>query len=791
MNSSLLPLFFGRYEADNSQASIQQHAGFIEQHQGKKLVLYLNEALNPDTWAQLLDSCKHYQVHLELSVAPGVALPEVFLNKNRPALKPQKTRPWSNQSLPATAYIQSSDRETTLALMQGDVMIEVSEVEPADLFLKIDGHFDKEQLSFHFSEEQGALPRALKAGKRVILKGRPSADLRNFLTDFLLKRQQGMFPEGQLLMLDTEANPFHFISHFRHEVTLEDKKGLLPPDRFSDAMIGKEALTTLMAIARHPKIQADASDNSNAWEGLRHLPPAPEAPAIELSHAKAQAEAWNQARLRLVTQGLEHSPYIFLAGMTGVGKTSFIHDLWKKAHPVLHFGESQMQAWALDSSEGIKTLFIDEANLSGKQWSQFEGLFYDPPGILIGNTFYALSKDHKVIFAGNPLAYGGERQLPALFARHGNSIVFNPIPWACLYETLLKALFDQAGLKSEILSLPVLEVNQFLTALSSDKVLLSPRELGMMALLTISYCQTHPKADPLEVVQYYAYTLAQRFVPESAQAAFKERFEKTRALDVPEPLPENFIINSSNRPLFNSINGLLDLRRLRQQGSIPAEGGLGGLVVEGEPGCGKTALVAKTLVANGIKKGNLHQEYADESVFYLMPVSMSLSEKESLLIKAFYAGAVVVIDEINSAPMMERLLNDLLMGKLPPGYQKQNPDRIPKPGFMVLATQNPPTLAGRSQPSAALDHRLLKMTLPHYSREEMTQLLLKEGLDKKTAGEMIDEYLIKRGQKDNPYSLCLRDLLKRAREEVLANKPGQEAKVQAIPSDLEAYRFSF
>ena len=54
-----------------------------------------------------------------------------------------------------------------------------------------------------------------------------------------------------------------------------------------------------------------------------------------------------------------------------------------------------------------------------------------------------------------------------------------------------------------------------------------------------------------------------------------------------------------------------------------------------------------------------------------MPVSMPLDEKEKLLLKAFHEGAVVVIDEINSSALMERLLNTLLMGKTPRGRDSQ------------------------------------------------------------------------------------------------------------------------
>ena len=38
-------------------------------------------------------------------------------------------------------------------------------------------------------------------------------------------------------------------------------------------------------------------------------------------------------------------------------------------------GEEAMLAWANDDRPGIKTLFIDEANISSRQWSELEGLY--------------------------------------------------------------------------------------------------------------------------------------------------------------------------------------------------------------------------------------------------------------------------------------------------------------------------------------------------------------------------------------------------------------------------------
>ena len=139
-------------------------------------------------------------------------------------------------------------------------------------------------------------------------------------------------------------------------------------------------------------------------------------------------------------------------------------------------------------------------------------------------------------------------------------------------------------------------------------------------------------------------------------------------------------------------------------------GGLGGIIIEGEPGIGKSELVTANLVAHGYKEG---------IDFYRIPVSMQAEEKEKLLLKAFDEGAIVIMDEINSAPMMERLMNDLLMNKKPNGEPPK------KPGFMIIGTQNPAPMGGRQTPSNAMKRRMITEYLPAYPDEELLQFAWK------------------------------------------------------------------
>ena len=210
----------------------------------------------------------------------------------------------------------------------------------------------------------------------------------------------------------------------------------------------------------------------------------------------------------------------------------------------------------------------------------------------------------------------------------------------------------------------------------------------------------------------------------------------------PDAKPDRtFFFTESRQALSQQIDDLLGLRewRLGQAALNTAQkgGGLGGMIIEGAPGIGKSELVIAALRARGYQEEHNFQEPTEkEQPFYRMPVSMPLSEKEALLIKAFHEGAVVMIDEINSSPMMERLLNDLLMGKNPKG---QAGDTV-KPGFMIIATQNPVTMAGRRAPSTAILRRCITHQLPEYKPEEIQHTLVSKGISLEEAQAMTESY---------------------------------------------------
>jgi len=190
------------------------------------------------------------------------------------------------------------------------------------------------------------------------------------------------------------------------------------------------------------------------------------------------------------------------------------------------------------------------------------------------------------------------------------------------------------------------------------------------------------------VTSHFVYTIAEGLVPEKFKRDFERQFKPEKGLAFDEQAIDGFSVTPTRQPIVNQLNALLDLRMSRKEATnndVQKYGGLGGIIIEGSSGIGKSAMVIKLLISQGyIEQHDLIKPASTEQIFYRIPVSMALDEKETLLLKAFDEGAIVIIDEINSSVTMERLLNSLLMGKKPDGSPPH------KPGFMVIGTQNPP-----------------------------------------------------------------------------------------------------
>jgi MoxR-like ATPase len=663
LNSQNLHVFLGGQIIQNGELIYQE--GLIKKDQ--TLSILLTETLSEGQWVKLLQACT---TPIQIQSLAGINIPD--------ALK-ARIKPYTPEL--SMTVVQTNDVEQYLDTNKPEgLIVDVSDFDTPELF-----GFTKALLqtdrTYRFESRYSWLIDKLERGEKVILKGHFSERIiQGIAQHILLKPKWG---EHLTLIGDVGSALKHLSSD---EPILFDT-----PRELSEAQAHSLTLLT------NPELRLSVKDQS--------------------------AEEFTHERKESIQKALESNPFVFITGLSGCGKTTSI-----KKHFNPYLEKQGIDDWLKSDSDPCY-LFFDEANLSHENWLMFEGLLQTPAFIIFEGQYRKVPPTHKVIFAGNPVTYGDERKIPKLFSRHPNVIVFDPIPPQALKEEILLPLFqntEQQDKAHEICKV-IIQLYDVILSYSTDKVLISPRELQSIAMLSIANAGAQ---DPELLAKHYAYTIGRQIVPAKHLKAFEQAFKVERTLPESDTTSE-FLITPSRSQTAQYLRDLLHLRTYRQTheshlSDAQKTVGLGGFILEGEPGIGKSELLIEVLHHEfGLCKGSL--EGHQDNVFYTLPPSISLDERKALLLKAFHEGAVVIVDEMNSGPMLESFLNALLMGATPDGEVAK------RPGFTVLATQNPSSRGGRREQSDALLRRMLKFNLENYSKAEIQSILLAKGIEKPLA----------------------------------------------------------
>ncbi|KTD03044.1 AAA domain (dynein-related subfamily) [Legionella geestiana] len=752
--------------------------GWVAEHKNGLLTLNISHPLEESQWARLLALCAENEVQLSLNLADESLLPAGLRQACEDAAPPL---PPEEPHL-HTRLIKSDDPDVTRLQPEwaNAHCVDISECDPSQLLDALDGVCDRKAGTMRFWETRGLLPQLLEQHETVILRGRFSPEHLEALMPFLLERVTKN-PDNRLILLpdNPEQVAFPDFNEERHTIPREAVWAHLQhPEHLPERARHTEPLSRLRVreqfLAQHPQ-----GDSDLAWEGLEFLETrlVMELPDFAKSHENAAA--FERARIDALWSHLRDAPMVFMAGLTGVGKSTLMETTIAEGGAcTLWHTAGNMQTWARDRQPGLKLLFIDEANTSAGDWSAFEGIFETPPHVRIDNVCIEITSEHKVVFAGNPASYGDTRKIASLFARHGNVLVVEPMPCDYLYENILKPLFAANGISredTEAACLEILRMYVFLCEHSKDRVLISPRELEMMALLSLS--NRSETISLTETTRHFARIIGKNLVTGKLRLAFEAAFPESGLQRLPtvHGMPE---AASSMQPSENTrtycftpsrdpaVRLLEDLLALREQRRILAQkghplprtllyGGLGGIVLEGPPGVGKSEMVKALLERFG------YARHSSDRGFYTLPASLNIEAKKRRLLKAFEEGAVVYIDEINACERLEDFLNDLLMGKNP--LTKKPPKH---PGFMLIGTQNPLSDGARQQASNALMRRLITVEMPEYPPDEMITLLVHEGLDPPRAKMLVSMAEVHNCAPYLPPSarITFRDLLKHAQK---------------------------
>lgn len=765
LNPTLVSHFFNQYQFNNGKLS--QAPGYIEAFAGQTLPVYLTRNLSQDTWSELLSLCHQHQVTLDIACAIDIQLPN-FLSDRIPLPALSSSGPLNSPIEYPCIYTQDTDFTLHQLPNKNEwVIIDISELKMADLVLAIHGKIEAD--AFVFTEKKQALTQLLEMGKKVILKGQFSNELKDELIAFIQNRQTDA--PGQLLIISNSPIPgiATFYEHtfdradFLNDVPEEIQRKIPKIEQLSFAQLQ----TRVEYLKKHPQGSAD-----EPYKGLEKIIPQIKLPPFNPETAEQDTRQFIKARQTLIRQHLEHQPYVFIAGLTGVGKSRFVETECSSEYTI-HIGENleNFKKWAQSPGESPQVLFIDEANLSTHQWSEFEGLFQENPGVVIDGEYHPLSKNHKVIFAGNPLNYGDDRQIAPLFARHGNAVIFEPLSPAFIYEKVIKDIFKDTDIDVPRIGNILLDYYQYVTECSQQEVLITPRQVQMIAILVKNFAAQHHQHTE-QMAHYYAQQIALPLVPENKRHAFRARFPEverieTEALSASSSTTDlstassQFCQTPSRLPVQHQIKDFLGLQK------AGINQGLNRLVLEGEAGVGKTEMMIDALVTEGYQKGNI-QRPGNANTFYHIPASMNQKQKKDILLKAFDEGAIVLIDEINSIATMEKLLNSILDNKHPDTLE-----RAKNPGFRLIGTQNPAYYAGRNIDSPALASRTINIQIPPYPTHEMIDILQAKGLPEEQAKPLVSafEYMRTQAILNRERQIpSFRDLIKKAEHLIKAQE---------------------
>ncbi len=779
LNPTEFNRFFNRYHHDDK--SLIQQEGFIEAHHGKDLNLNLTRALTEDEWAALLAKAQEHHVKLHCHCAPNVSLPSFFeIKEPLSLLEPIKQK--------AGSIICSSDIDVTVAQLTQDgdwQIMEISECNSQDLlyYLSAEVKQEGEKVWFEFNQSERALLVALAANRKVVLKGTVSPELADVLAPLLLKEPS--VNAAPLVIVTSNAHHLNYLTVEEKEVSPEEKRLFL--EREMNTVV-KLDLKLIHESASQLRARLQTVDDP--WRGLYGLSGNIKLAPFEAEESEEKSQAFLEHRRTLVNECLAKVPYVFLAGISGVGKSTFVEKELLKVGERLYYGKEAMGAWAQDRGPYRKILFLDEANINATDWSQFEDLFNNPPSMLIDGVYYPLDSSYKVVFAGNPLNYGGERRCASLFKNHGNVVIFDPMPQEFIYQAILKPIFLNTAFENHTLSISsqILKIYHFLCECSESELLISPRELEMIALLILANVNDLSPENVIERTNYYGRQIVRALVPDNKLHEFDALFPPAPPIASLVNLEKdsNFLLLPSRQGLWQQLQewtNLSDYRREHQAHLKASQlyGGLGGFIIEGEPGIGKSELVLQFLQQQGYQRIDLHSAAIPEKAYYYLPASMAADEKKELLIKAVEEGVKVLCDEINSIPLDEPLLNNILMGKKPDGQ------RAAKSGFMIIGTQNPQTMGGRYTLSKALERRFTKVVLPPYSTTELEALLIGRGVEAEIATPMVVAYEQKAAQAKQEQltpAPTVRDLLSLSDSSRLSNSSSSSPSEPVLSSSV-------
>jgi MoxR-like ATPase len=737
--------------------------GYIAESAGSTLQLLVTENLSSLQWANIIETADHHHVSLHFVTAPGIILPNEMFEYAKAEKNKTSERVRANQN----RIIESNDADFAAAQLSADAL--VLPINEKTTYADLTGTFkiDRTKEPFTFDYIEGALTTALLAGKHVILKGNLSAALAQQLETLFLPQPfiqtngQHLQPIAGRLTIISNKNPgLDFAVHDNLSFTEEEKWTALK--NTVDAKMVEQLKTVCTSFQEEAfswlelksmlKVMQE-KPGSNPLKSLLRAKP------NYLALKEKMDAAWlpfaakkikSKSREEKLERMLAKNWYVFVAGSSGIGKSTTInHFIRKMGYDVVKSSGSlndKLLEWLTPGTR--KALFLDEVNtLSSDELDVLEGLYENPPALLINGVLHPVPPENRLFFAGNFGHFKG-RQQSRFISRHGNIIEFKEFTDAFLKENIIhplsNSLFINEHERSEMMNI-FLAAYHHINEEYPDKHPLTARNLQMMVM---RYSQFREKMPERQARMMAVYDEASGVLNQSERRQLSRWLKSEYDIDVRELkkiLKQDAAANTGKfariKKRINPVRVLDNLFAIREKKitSANSHAGSNGILLEGNSGIGKSYLLLEYLREKGFEDGDVVTREAAKSPEkrYYHIRTREVDEVKAILRKAFHEGAVVIIDEVNTLAI-EGTLNAYLSGTTPEGEPAQHA------GFFFAGSGNPASFGKRHVLSDALLNRFQKVDLKDYGRNDLMciadMLQGGEASSVKTA-KMVDRFL--------------------------------------------------
>jgi DNA replication protein DnaC len=744
----------------NEHGNFDELPGMLKQRSNQLVTIIMTESLTNAQWSKLLNTANANHVSLNIHIAPGVIVPSELkdsLQKTASNLQGDNTHT-TNRIIVTNDidYINNDEQAKTIPYHPFPISEKTTY---SDLIETIKTNHQADG-SICYQHQTSALAALLLSGEKVVLTGNMSPQLaRQLETLFcetphlMLNGKLHYIAKDQLKLICSVTPPFHLLPVVTNQVS-----NAMRWEKLTYQFSSRD-ITTLRTLTTDFCREAKLPDFSyiQLVTMLNHMQDHPDSNPLKpllrlrkdyMTLGPIAAKFWkrnkpkvnnnsddpNQKRYQKVEKILENSPYVFIAGPSGVGKSKFIHDEMKKRGWTIFEGTEDLAAILQQAKQsGEPTLiFIDEANFgNSKIFSMLENIWNQPPTLLVDGQLQTPPPNVKFAFAGNFGHFQG-RQQHELFARHGGVITFKELPDSYLIDKILRPTLNKVytGVKQNNIAETLLKCYHHINQLLPDSHPLTARNLHNMAMRLAHY-PAGLSASELACMSAYdevagilnkterkqfANWLQQEFKIDAVKAT-KQQLKSQTKLTSPLNTSGKFKMTKKRVNPARIMQQAFKVRETKMNHPELATQGTAGILIEGESGIGKSLLAVAFLESAGFHNG--HTVAAgisiDTTKLYYHITSVDRDDIIKQLHKAFHEGATVIIDELNTLEL-EEILNKFLSGRdLAGQLAKQS-------GFFVIGTQNPVSYGNRKRLSPAFANRFDKLNLKEYGQDDLIEL---------------------------------------------------------------------